>query len=712
MAKSGRTDGTPGATSRRGRDLTERETVPAAKAASSDLLHSVMDGSPFAMGVAGPDHRWLQANVALCDLLGIPVGEIIDRSTLESIHPDDRGTIKRLEDRLFDRRRDVRSVERRYIHPSGRVLLANVTARIIDDPRSAVSLALYTIEDLTARRRDEEAARVAEARLRGATLAISAVQEPSAVLRAVLASTREALQAEFSAMIVFKPDHSAITRIDADGIDAAGLVDHVRRWPSGVWALGLAGRSGRPVRIRDVRRHPGFVGQPHDHPRLVSFLAVPVPLEGSDPATLFVANKVGEPEFSESDEMIAVALAMHAAVCIANARINARATGLVAELDRANVELKQASEAKSRFLANVAHELRTPLHSILLASELAHDSLQGQPLGSRMQDLCATIESSGRHMVRLIDDLVDLSRIDAGRLELRPSALLIADVIVEVVASFNNLAAEQDIALEFERGPGPGPTVSADPDRLRQILTNVVANALKFTPAGGRVSLEVRAKRGTVTVTIRDTGVGIASEHLERAFLPFEQVSGTATKGAGLGLAISRSLAELHGGRLDASSDPGVGSTFTLTLPGRPGAPSSGIGPGSLPAITSRNHGRPILLVEDDATAMGLTTNLLEMAGYEVHQATGVASAIDRLAEQAPALILLDIRLGDGSGLDLVHRIRAQDDLRHVPIIGLSADILPDDVQRARTSGCDDFLPKPVSSRVLLARIGKLIEVS
>ena len=692
------------------RDETTRARAEAATAASADLLRTIIDGSPLGMGVAGPDHLWIQANAALSALLGIPSDDMIGRSTLEMIHPDDRKTIQRLEECLFDDDVAIRSIERRYLDRSGQVTIANVTARIIREPSSGEAVALYAVEDITVRRQTEEKARSGEERFRRAALTISAVQEPAKVLLAVLESAREALQAEYAAIATFSADSSDIDHFYVDGLDGDEMLKEMGRWPSGAGLLGLAARLGRPVRIRDLTSHPDFSGFPRSHPRMTSFLAVPIHQEGTEPATLYLANKIGDEEFSEGDETTAVALATHAAVCLANARINAQADGLMRDLDRANLELKQASEAKSRFLASVAHELRTPLHSILVAAELVNDPPAGRLSDGQVRDLGATIESSGRHMVHLIDDLVDLARIEAGRLELRPMNILLAQVIADLASSLGRSAEERGVALEFPAGPGPGPTVLADPVRLRQILTNLLVNAIKFTEPGGRVWLEVHATRTATRITVHDTGIGIAPEDLERAFLPFEQVSRTAIRGTGLGLTISRSLAELHGGQLDATSTPGLGSAFTLTLPGRPYVARRPPESATILPVAGVGEGRPILVVEDDPTAMELTSTMLRMAGYDVWQATGLAAADEELGRRTPALLLLDLRLGDGNGLDLVPRIRANVALRDLPVLAVSADAMPDDVARARAAGCTDFLSKPVSARILLARVHKLIE--
>ena len=690
------------------RDQSDGARAEAVVAASAELLRTVIDGSPLGMGVADAGHRWIQANRALCALLGQTEEETIGRSALDMIHPDDQDSIPRLEGRVFAGEPVARSVERRYIDSAGRVVVAEVTARLIRDPSSDEPVALYTVEDVTERRRAEEEARSAEERFRRAALAISAVQEPTKVIRAVLESARDTLQAEYAAVATFSDDGTEITQIEVDGLDPDEMLQRLGRWPTGTGVIGQAPRIGRPVRLRDLQSDPAFVGFPRDHPSMTSFLGVPILHHGVGRMTLYLANKMDGDEFSESDETIALALATHAAVCLDNARVNARARELVNDLDRANLELVQANEAKSRFLASVAHELRTPLHAILIAGELVHDPPAGPLTGDEVRALGVTIESSGRHMVSLIDDLVDLSRIEAGRLDLRPTQVMLGVVFAEVASSLARTAETSGIVLDLPDGPGPA--LFADPGRLRQILTNLVANALKFTERGGRVWVEVGSTRGATRVTVHDTGMGIAPEDIDRAFLPFEQVSRTSTPGAGLGLAIARSLAELHGGELSATSEPGVGSAFTLTLPHLPKSGPRKPSSAAIPVpVLDAGGGRAILVVEDDDTAMGLATDVLRMADYDVWQARGLGEAIALLDVATPALVLLDVRLGDGSGLELVERLRSDGTHADLPILVLSADAMPDDAKRAREAGCNDFLAKPVGPRVLLSRIHDLI---
>ena len=467
------------------RDESARATAEATQAASAELLHTIVEDSPIGMGVADPDHRWIQTNPALRHMLAISEEETVGHSSLERIHPADLATIRMLEEPLFRGDSPVRSVERRYVDLHGATLQTVVTGRLITEPSSGEPVALYTVEDITERRLAEDQARSTEERFRRAALAISTVQEPARVLRAVLESARETLRAEYGAVATYSEDGSAIVQLEVDGMDRGDMLSRIGQWPAGTGVRGVATRTGRPVRVRDVQAEAAFVGFPSGHPTMTTFLAVPIPHHGVGDSTLFLANRLDGAEFTEADETIAAALASHAAVCLDNARVNTRARELVRDLDRANVDLVRANEAKSRFLASVSHELRTPLHAILVASELVSDPPVGPHTDEEVRRLGLTIESSGRHMIHLIDDLVDLSRIEAGRLDIRPTRVMLGDVLVDIGSSFARAAEAQGVSLTLPEGPGQ--VVYADPVRLRQILTNLISNALKFTARGGRV---------------------------------------------------------------------------------------------------------------------------------------------------------------------------------------------------------------------------------
>jgi signal transduction histidine kinase len=236
------------------------------------------------------------------------------------------------------------------------------------------------------------------------------------------------------------------------------------------------------------------------------------------------------------------------------------------QLGRLYGELETASRHKSEFLANMSHELRTPLNAVIGFSEVLQDRLFGD-LNEKQAEYVADIHASGRHLLALINDILDLSKIEAGRMDLQVAPFGLADVIQNSVALLRERATRQGIALSFEVDPGMG-IIEADERMLKQVLFNLLSNALKFTPKGGHVGVSAHADGDDVVVSVRDDGVGIASADQARIFEEFQQVGAShLQEGTGLGLAISRRFIELHGGTLRVESEPGHGSTFTFTLP-------------------------------------------------------------------------------------------------------------------------------------------------
>jgi len=242
---------------------------------------------------------------------------------------------------------------------------------------------------------------------------------------------------------------------------------------------------------------------------------------------------------------------------------------LFREIEEKGRQLESASKHKSQFLANMSHELRTPLNAILGYTELILDNIYGE-VGEKVRDILVRLEKSGRHLLALINDVLDLSKIEAGQLTLALSEYSMKDVVQTVATAVEALAAEKRLALQVTVAPGL-PLGRGDERRLSQVLLNLVGNAIKFTEAG-EVRVEVRATDGTFRVAVADTGPGIAPEDQAKIFQEFQQVDSSSTRkkgGTGLGLSIAKRIVELHGGRIGVESSLGQGSTFWFTLPVR-----------------------------------------------------------------------------------------------------------------------------------------------
>jgi signal transduction histidine kinase len=386
----------------------------------------------------------------------------------------------------------------------------------------------------------------------------------------------------------------------------------------------------------------------------------------------------------------------------------------VREKERVERELRQAAEAANRaktyFLANVSHEIRTPMTAILGYAEL----LGSDDLGpAERADCVETIRRNGDHLMAIINDILDLSKIESGQFAVEPSDTVVAEVVRDVVQLLQVRAVAKGIQLlHVVEGDAPRVPVRTDPVRLRQVLLNLVGNAVKFTDHGSvrvSVSAERQGQRMRFSIATQDTGPGIEPEQLGRLFQPFSQADVSHTRrhgGTGLGLAISQRLAHLLGGQIDVASEPGRGSVFTFTfaadtvadaalVPETAGAirPQRGAGPLS---------GMRVLLVEDSVDSQRILSALMRLAGAEVDVAGDGLSAVSRFdGSYAPDLVIMDIQMPVMDGVEAISRIRARG--YRGRIVALSAAALGLERERAIAAGCEGFHLKPISRTDLVA---------
>jgi PAS domain S-box-containing protein len=382
-----------------------------------------------------------------------------------------------------------------------------------------------------------------------------------------------------------------------------------------------------------------------------------------------------------------------------------------AALSAANVRLVKANQLKDEFLANMSHELRTPLNSILGVSEILIDKVYGELNDKQLKSL-TTLHRSGEHLLSLINDILDLSKIEAGKIELQYESLSILEICQSSLLVTKQLAHKKQIsvALQIE---GELETLYADPLRVKQILINLLGNAVKFTPKGGSVTLEVMPENGekqAIHFAVVDTGIGIAEEDMQLLFQPFRQLdSGLARQyeGTGLGLALVQRLVELHGGSIRVESQLGQGSRFTVSLPNvQPNLFSKPLD-SELPSpknntLSLQNGILPrILVVEDNPNNVEILVDYLRHLGYHTNIAGTGAEALERLEEERPDLILMDLQMPGMNGIEATRRIRDQAEYETLPIIALTALRMPGDRERCLEAGMNDYLSKPISLREL-----------
>jgi signal transduction histidine kinase len=401
-----------------------------------------------------------------------------------------------------------------------------------------------------------EAALDSEERLRRlvqAGIRISAEHSPDAVVQAVVDSARHVLDARYAALGVFDPATAELKRFVTSGLDPerAALIG---AGPRGRGVLGLLLTESRPIRLADLRQHPGAHGFPPHHPEMTSFLGVPITGRKGVIGNLYLTEKIGAPEFTAGDEAIAVLLAAQAAVALENAELHDESARLVRE-----VRTIQAS--RDRFFAMINHELRNALTAVYGWADLLLRKMGAEPPRAARE----VYESSERTLA-LLNDLLELSRIEAARL--RPS-LRDADaarLVADAVASLEPVAAKRSIRLVTAGATHPVPCVT-DPQRVRQILINLLSNAVRHSPSEEAVTVSLMADDARLRFEVADKGPGIPQSEMARIFEAFARGGSTDERGTGLGLTLSRQLAVLLGGDLKVASQPGAGATFVLDLP-------------------------------------------------------------------------------------------------------------------------------------------------
>jgi len=499
----------------------------------------------------------------------------------------------------------------------------------------------------------------------------------------------------------FRFYHSSIFIIEETGFNAvlreatgeAGEKMKARRHSVVVGFNSIVGKvaeSGEPMLVNDILQESLY--QPN--PLLLdtrSEVAIPLRI-GSRIVGVIDIQSTQKNAFTQDDLSVLQSLADQVAVAIDNARSYELSQQLIKDL-------REVDQLKSQFLANMSHELRTPLNSIIGFSRVIIKGIDGPITDMQQQDLTA-IYNSGQHLLGLINDILDLARIEAGKMELNFEEVHLSEMTTSVMSTAKGLVKEKPIQL-LQRIPADMPTVRGDTMRVRQVLLNLISNASKFTDEGS-ITVETLLQKGPTgkmeaLINVIDTGPGISLEDQEKLFKAFSQVDGSATRksgGSGLGLSICANLVQLHSGRISVHSEIGKGSTFWFTLP-LYHQPKEEIPEGK----------KVVLAIDDDPQVIGLYERYLNPQGYHVVPLTDPSKAKERILEIKPYVVTLDIMMPNLDGWAVLTSLKSDPDTRNYPVVICS---IMEQADKGFSLGASDYLVKPILEEDLVHALGRL----
>jgi signal transduction histidine kinase/DNA-binding response OmpR family regulator len=464
--------------------------------------------------------------------------------------------------------------------------------------------------------------------------------------------------------------------------------------------IGKAATLGRALELTDLREAPL---DPHlsalAETGWRSLVAVPMLREGRIVGAMVIRRHTSGRVPQEIYDLLET-FASQSALALINAQ-------LYRQLERQSAALEVASRHKSEFLASMSHELRTPLNAIIGFSEVLLERMFGE-LNERQDDYLRDIWSSGKHLLELLNDILDLSKIEAGQMVLNRSEFAVRESLEHCLSMVRERALNQRILLNLEVDPQVG-LLDADRLRFRQVVLNLLSNAVKFTPDGGRVDVRASLRDQDLVVEVVDTGPGVTVEDRQRIFDAFQQGARLPrqTEGTGLGLTLSKRILELHGGRIWVDSEAGQGSTFGFALPAGSGelalapVPQAGQASG-LPAGATPGPGPTVVVVEDDRRSFDLLRVYLEAAGARVISARDGEEGLDTVRSLNPAGVVLDILLPGIDGWEVLARLKADPGTAAIPVIVVS---MLDERGRGFALGAAEYLVKPVGKDQLMAAL-------
>jgi PAS domain S-box-containing protein len=694
------------------RDVTERRRIEEALRRSEVEFRSLFELSTIGMAQCSPDFKYFRVNRKFCQMLGYSEQELLRLTFLDVTHPDDREVSATQVSAGFAGELAGSHLEKRYVRKDGEIIWALVNWAIIPDAEGRPLHTVASVQDITARKRAEEALRESEAKhaseaktmrdLYDSSARLQTAPDLQAALEEILQSSIHLMRADFGAIQLYDAGRKVLRLAALYGFDEPFVETFRVVGADDDTACGRALRGGTRAVIEDVERDDLYAPY-RKAAAAAGYRGVQsTPLYDREGALLGVLSTYWRAPHRPSEQEL-LTLDLYARQAI-NFIIRARAEEASRESERRTqehaAELADLHRRKDEFLAMLSHELRNPLSPILNAAHILRLQKDENPL---QQQARAVIERQVDQLSRLVNDLLEVSRVITGTIPLRPERLDVRGVVEQALESARPLIDQRRHQL-FVSLPAEPVWLEGDLARLEQVVVNLLNNAAKYTNEGGMIWVDLRPEGNEVALRVRDTGVGISPELLPRVFDLFTQADRTPDRsqgGLGIGLSLTQRLVELHRGRIEAhSAGLGQGSEFIVRLPV---LPPSEMGTDTTSTGTAKQAARGwrVLVVDDNVDAANMIAMMLRLFGHQTETVYSAHSALEMAVEYRPDFVVLDIGLPGMDGYEVARRLRQIPELKDTPLIAATGYGQDADRQRSEEAGFDYHLVKPIDPEKL-----------
>ena len=696
---------------------------------SEKRFRSLIENSSDEISILDTDGTLLYESPSSNPLLDYQAGEFVGQNLFQLLHPDDQERAGEILGQLVNDPQLHPRERFRLLHRNGTWRWVEaVGTNLLDEP--SIRGIVINYHDVTERVEAEQQVHRQLERLNGLRvidIAIGSSLDLNVTLDIVLHQAISLLKADAGAVLLINTQTQAVEYAASRGFQSSTLEKTQLGFDTGYASRVAVER--KTIHISNViETGDRLTNALHwENEGFVDYYGVPLMVKGEVKGVLEIYHRSLlqiDPEWLDFLETLAgqAAIAIDNAQLFtslqqANTELEFRVAERTAELNRTNAELQHASRTKDEFLATMSHELRTPLNSILGLSESLLEQKRGT-LNHHQQKSLQIVESSGRHLLELINDVLDLSKIDAGMFDFHPDIISVDEFCRSCLAFVRSQALKKSITVTYTKDTNFS-KLYADPRRLKQIIVNLLNNAVKFTLETGSVNLRVSGdpEQDLIQFSVIDNGIGIATGDLKSLFQPFVQLDSSLSRqyeGTGLGLALVQKLTDLHGGSVQVESEIGKGSCFTISLSckqdeiDRLENNSSNLkstvsvsAENANPLLKSAKHHSTVLLAEDNMSNVLMISEYLESHGYEVVVAHDGIEAIEKAEATNPKIILMDIQMPAMDGLEAMTRLRSSSRFATTPIVALTALAMPGDRERCLLAGASEYMSKPVSLKSL-----------